>query len=76
MIGVREYSGLNDMMLNDDHGHLVIEYNPRYFEEPDEYRPSRWYGKENEAEAVTAFSIGACRGLNVLPFPLHPDATF
>jgi cytochrome P450 len=36
----------------------VKEYNPRYFDNPEEYRPSRWYGVSNESEAFTAFSIG------------------
>jgi hypothetical protein len=36
------------------------EYNPRYFEEPEKYKPARWYGDgatEPEAE-FSAFSIG------------------
>lgn len=34
------------------------EYNPRYFDDPKEYRPSRWYDVSNESEAFSAFSIG------------------
>lgn len=34
------------------------EYNPRYFDRPEEYRPSRWHGLSNESEAFSAFSIG------------------
>jgi len=47
-----------------------VQYNPRYFDSPNEYRPSRWYGvssddsSEASSEAFTAFSIGprACIG--------------
>ncbi|KAJ6449337.1 cytochrome P450 [Mycena sanguinolenta] len=40
------------------------QYNPRYFENPGEYRPSRWYGLPAESELFTAFSVGprACIG--------------
>ena len=36
-----------------------IELNPRYFPEPEEYKPSRWYGLPSDSELFTAFSIGA-----------------
>ncbi|KAF9258180.1 cytochrome P450 [Marasmius fiardii PR-910] len=38
--------------------------NPRYFEEPEKYKPSRWHGIPNDSEQFTAFSIGsrACIG--------------
>ena len=36
----------------------LTEYNSRYFEDPKEYKPSRWYDVSNESEAFTAFSIG------------------
>jgi len=36
-----------------------LQYNPRYFEEPHKYKPSRWYGLENDSEAFTGFSVGA-----------------
>lgn len=41
-----------------------VQYNPRYFDEPEKYKPSRWYGIANESEAFSAFSIGprACIG--------------
>ncbi|KAF9467919.1 cytochrome P450 [Collybia nuda] len=41
-----------------------VQYNPRYFDEPQKYKPSRWYGSVNESEAFSAFSIGprACIG--------------
>ncbi|PPQ91914.1 hypothetical protein CVT25_001285 [Psilocybe cyanescens] len=41
-----------------------VQYNPRYFDNPGEYRPSRWYGVNNESESFSAFSIGsrACLG--------------
>ncbi|KAG5634271.1 hypothetical protein H0H81_002585, partial [Sphagnurus paluster] len=42
-----------------------VQYNPRYFPEPEVYKPSRWYGLANaDSEAFSAFSIGprACIG--------------
>ena len=33
------------------------EYSPRYFDEPEKYKPSRWYGVSND-EAFSAFSLG------------------
>ncbi|KAF9256525.1 cytochrome P450 [Marasmius fiardii PR-910] len=43
---------------------IGIHRNPRYFEEPNEYKPSRWHGIPNDSEQFTAFSIGsrACIG--------------
>ncbi|KAH7926118.1 cytochrome P450 [Leucogyrophana mollusca] len=42
-----------------------VQYNPNYFSEPEEYRPSRWYAKTGdekedltESEEFTAFSVG------------------
>lgn len=46
---------------------MVEEYNPRYFDEPKEYKPSRWYGVSNEFEAFSAFSLG-------IFFPCKPPA--
>ena len=37
----------------------VLERNPRYFPEPEEYKPSRWYGLSSDSELFSAFSIGA-----------------
>jgi len=41
----------------------LTEYNPRYFDEPEKYKPSRWYGISND-ESFSAFNIGprACVG--------------
>ncbi|KAF7318973.1 hypothetical protein HMN09_00233300 [Mycena chlorophos] len=41
-----------------------LQHNPRYFDKPEEYRPSRWYGLPADSEQFTAFSIGprACLG--------------
>ncbi|KAK0458102.1 cytochrome P450 [Desarmillaria tabescens] len=52
-----------------------IQYNPRYFNEPEKFKPSRWHGISNESEAFTAFSIGprACLGGKLLP--LRPCAS-
>lgn len=35
----------------------VLEYNPRYYPEPEKFIPSRWYG-EDKADSITAFSFG------------------
>jgi len=35
------------------------QYNPRYFDSPEEYRPSRWHDISGESEAFSAFSIGS-----------------
>ncbi|KJA21394.1 hypothetical protein HYPSUDRAFT_67739 [Hypholoma sublateritium FD-334 SS-4] len=37
---------------------IGLQYNPRYFDSPDEYRPSRWYDVAHDSEAFSAFSIG------------------
>ncbi|KAF8068991.1 cytochrome P450 [Lyophyllum atratum] len=41
-----------------------IHYSSRYFKDPEEFRPSRFYGTPNESEALSAFGIGprACVG--------------
>jgi cytochrome P450 len=36
-----------------------VEYNPRYFDEPEKFKPSRWYDLEKDSELFTAFSIGS-----------------
>lgn len=43
---------------------IGVQYNPRYFDEPGKYKPSRWYGVSNESEVFSAFSVGprACIG--------------
>jgi cytochrome P450 len=38
---------------------IGVQYNPRYFDSPNEYRPSRWYGSSDSSEAFTAFSVGS-----------------
>ncbi|KAH8827540.1 cytochrome P450 [Flagelloscypha sp. PMI_526] len=38
---------------------IGMQYNPRYFDEPEEFRPSRWEGISPDSEQVTAFSVGA-----------------
>ncbi|KAF7426204.1 hypothetical protein PC9H_008571 [Pleurotus ostreatus] len=35
-----------------------VQYNPRYFKEPEKFKPSRWEGVSNESESFTAFSVG------------------
>ncbi|KAJ7269943.1 cytochrome P450 [Mycena rebaudengoi] len=41
-----------------------VQYNPRYFEDPEVHKPSRWYGLPSDSELFTAFSVGprACIG--------------
>ncbi|KAF9269573.1 cytochrome P450 [Marasmius fiardii PR-910] len=43
---------------------IGLHRNPRYFEDPEEYRPSRWYNVPNDSELFTGFSVGprACIG--------------
>ncbi|KAG6850123.1 hypothetical protein H0H93_000745 [Arthromyces matolae] len=43
---------------------IGIQYNPRYFEEPEAFKPSRWYNTSSESDTFSAFSIGprACIG--------------
>ncbi|KAJ7512690.1 cytochrome P450 [Mycena galericulata] len=43
---------------------IGVQYNPRYFEDPHTYKPSRWYGLPTDSELFTAFSVGprACIG--------------
>ncbi|KAK7034559.1 hypothetical protein VNI00_012406 [Paramarasmius palmivorus] len=43
---------------------IGIHRNPRYFEDPEEYKPSRWYDIPNDSELFTGFSVGprACIG--------------
>ncbi|KAF5314662.1 hypothetical protein D9611_007187 [Ephemerocybe angulata] len=35
-----------------------LEYNPRYYDEPETFKPSRWYGASKEGDNFTAFSVG------------------
>ncbi|KAL0565654.1 hypothetical protein V5O48_016370, partial [Marasmius crinis-equi] len=43
---------------------IGIHRNPKHFEDPDEYKPSRWHTTPNDSEQFTAFSFGprACIG--------------
>ena len=37
----------------------MAEYNPRYFEDPYEFKPSRWYDHSSSSDdSITAFSVG------------------
>ncbi|KAF9261363.1 cytochrome P450 [Marasmius fiardii PR-910] len=38
---------------------IGVHRNPRYFEAPEKYKPSRWYGIPNDSEQFTAFSMGS-----------------
>ncbi|KAF9485606.1 cytochrome P450 [Pholiota conissans] len=35
-----------------------IQNNPRYYEEPEKFRPSRWYHDTKNQELITAFGVG------------------
>ncbi|KZV76574.1 cytochrome P450 [Peniophora sp. CONT] len=41
---------------------IGLHYNPRYFPEPDEFRPSRWYGKNESEYTVFSWGYRACIG--------------
>jgi hypothetical protein len=66
MVGVREYSWYPHR--TPPHSRTLIEYNPRYLDEPEKFKPSRWYYIEYESETFTAFSIGVW---NPTHFPLR-----
>ncbi|KAF4564657.1 alcohol dehydrogenase [Pleurotus pulmonarius] len=38
-----------------------VQYNPRYFKEPEKFNPARWEGVSNESESFTAFSVERLR---------------
>ncbi|KAH8829037.1 cytochrome P450, partial [Flagelloscypha sp. PMI_526] len=38
---------------------IGVQYNPRYFEDPKVFKPSRWAGVSPDSEQFTAFSVGA-----------------
>lgn len=57
MVGVR-MCPIHVRATNIDLPLLSPEYNPRYFDEPEKYKPSRWYGVSNESEIFSAFSVG------------------
>jgi hypothetical protein len=54
MVGTREFCDLLSWIQLI----LLEEYNPRYFDEPEKYKPSRWYGATSESEAFSLFSVG------------------
>ncbi|KAF9269583.1 cytochrome P450 [Marasmius fiardii PR-910] len=37
---------------------IGLQRNPRYFEDPMEYKPSRWHGIKNDSDQFSAFSLG------------------
>ncbi|KAF8345237.1 cytochrome P450 [Amanita rubescens] len=43
---------------------IGAQYNPRYFDEPEKFKPSRWSKVSSDSDAFSAFSIGqrACVG--------------
>jgi len=47
----------NNLAINEG----LTEYNPRYFDEPEKFKPSRWYGVPADSEMFTAFSVGESR---------------
>ncbi|TFK73443.1 cytochrome P450 [Pluteus cervinus] len=43
---------------------IGIQYNPRYFDEPEKFKPQRWYGVSKDSESASSFGVGprACLG--------------
>src|ERR1700733_9098900 len=63
MVGIREY-----LKWQREFSTLMptySEYNARYFDDPEKFKPSRWHGVENESEAFTAFSVGSSYYIHV-----------
>lgn len=54
---------------------MKLESNPRYFESPEEYKPSRWYNTLADSEAYTAFSIGESQSHFRFLFVAHSHHT-
>jgi cytochrome P450 len=40
----------------------IIDHNPNYFPEPDQYIPSRWYGRTEQENPEFGFGPRACIG--------------
>ncbi|KAF8221624.1 cytochrome P450 [Tricholoma matsutake] len=40
---------------------IGIQNNPRYFSQPEQYQPSRWYNMSPDSESFIGFSLGARR---------------
>lgn len=60
MVGVRTYFVLYVQSLYTLKQVFIFpEYNPRYFDEPETFKPSRWEGISADSETFTAFSFGA-----------------
>ncbi|KAJ7833144.1 hypothetical protein B0H14DRAFT_2801526 [Mycena olivaceomarginata] len=51
------------------------DYNSKYFPEPEEFRPSRWYGTADND--MTMFSLGprTCESLHSLLLQKHPEGS-
>ena len=64
MVGVRECMVYHRYRVS-SFAQRIAEYNPRYFPQPGEFKPSRWYNVNGvqEPEAYTAFSIGKPQSL-------------
>lgn len=58
MIGIRECISIFARSLTLFAQCCIPEYNPRYYKEPEKFKPSRWEGAPNELENLTAFSFG------------------
>ncbi|KAK1228980.1 hypothetical protein PQX77_007969 [Marasmius sp. AFHP31] len=53
---------------------IGLQRNPRYFEDPEEYKPSRWHTMPNDSELFTGFNFGedVFQDLSSLLHPLRP----
>lgn len=67
MVGIRKlysidiFSYLNSLtIVFNAHEKPFQEYNPRYFPDPNAFKPSRWYEQEttDKSDMYTAFSVG------------------
>ncbi|KIK52840.1 hypothetical protein GYMLUDRAFT_49679 [Collybiopsis luxurians FD-317 M1] len=64
----RGQEGTHSMVILKDQVVVVdmvgVQYNPRYYDDPVSYKPSRWHGVKMDSEEFTAFSVGprACIG--------------
>lgn len=55
---------------------MIAEYNDRYFDEPEKYKPSRWHDIPMDSEIFSAFSLGVLTYLQPAPCAdVHPPGS-